>query len=171
MVQDPLTLYKLIVLYMLDRVNFPMTHAQISDFILEKEYTNFMTLQQIISELTEAGMISTQSIRNRTHLSITTEGKETLRFFENRINDAIKSDVKAYLQEKEFDLRNEVSVLADYYKATSGEYETRLVAKDRGISLIDMTLSVPTKELAENICDNWQKKNQELYQHIIRELF
>ncbi|MBR4733703.1 MAG: DUF4364 family protein [Lachnospiraceae bacterium] len=171
MIQDPLTLYKLIVLYMLDRVNFPMTNAQISDFVLEKEYTNFLTLQTVINELTEAGMISAQSIRNRTHLSITTEGKETLHFFENRIGDAIKADIKNYFQEKEFDLRNEISVLADYYKATSGEYETRLVAKDRGLSLIDLTLSVPTKELAETICDNWQKKNQEVYQYVIKALF
>ncbi len=171
MVQDPLMLYKLIVLYMLDRVNFPMTGAQISDFMLEKEYTNFLTLQTVISELTAAGMISSQSIRNRTHLSITTEGKETLRFFENRIGDAIKTDVKTYFQEKEFDLRNEVSVLADYYKATSGEFEARLVAKDRGISLIDLTLSVPTREMAENVCDNWQKKNQEIYQYVTKALF
>lgn len=171
MIQDPLTLYKLIVLYMLDRVNFPMTNAQISDFVLEKEYTNFLTLQTVINELTEAGMISAQSIRNRTHLSITTEGKETLHFFENRIGDAIKADIKNYFQEKEFDLRNEISVLADYYKATSGEYETRLVAKDRGLSLIDLTLSVPTKELAETICDNWQKKNQEIYQYVVKSLF
>ena len=171
MIQDPLTLYKLIVLYMLDRVSFPMTVAQVSDFILEKEYTNFMTLQLVLNELTEAGMISSQSIRNRTHLTITTEGKETLHFFKNRIGDAIKSDIEAYFKEKEFDLRNEVSVLAYFYKSTSGEYETRLVAKDRGISLIDLTLSVPTKELAENICDNWQKKNQEIYQYITKALF
>ena len=37
MLQDPLTLYKLIVLYMLNRVSFPITPAQISEFILEKE--------------------------------------------------------------------------------------------------------------------------------------
>ena len=80
MLQDPLTLYKLIVLYMLNRVTFPLTAAQVSDFILGKEYTNFLTLQQVINELTDAGMIATQSIRNRTHLSITPEGKETLNF-------------------------------------------------------------------------------------------
>ena len=33
MTQDPLTLYKLIVLYMLNRVDFPLTKAQITDFI------------------------------------------------------------------------------------------------------------------------------------------
>lgn len=171
MLQDPLTLYKLIILYMLNRVTFPMTNAQISDFILEKEYTNFLTLQQVISELTDAGMISTQSIRNRTHLAITDEGRETLSFFENRISDAIKNDIDAYFREKEFTLRNEVSVLGDYYKSTSGEYEAHLVAKDRGINLVDITLSVPVEVVAAAICDNWQKKNQEIYKYLIQELF
>lgn len=156
---------------MLNRVTFPLTTAQVSDFILEKEYTNFLTLQQVINELTDAEMISTQSIRNRTHLAITEDGKETLQFFQNRISDAIKTDINNYFRENEFSLRNEVSVLGDYYKSTSGEYEAHLVAKDRGIKLIDITLSVPSEDLAAAICDNWQKKNEEIYAYITKELF
>ncbi len=171
MLQDPLTLYKLIVLYMLNRVTFPMTTAQVSDFILEKEYTSFLTLQQVINELTDAELISSQSIRNRTHLTITKEGRETLHFFENRINNAIKEEIDTYFRENEFTLRNETSVLGDYYKSTSGEYEAHLIAKERGISLVDITLSVPTEETAAAICDNWQKKNQEIYQYLTKELF
>lgn len=171
MLQDPLTLYKLIVLYMLNRVSFPLTTAQISDFILDKDYTNFLTLQQVISELTDAGLISAQTIRNRTHLAITDEGRETLQYFENRVSDAIKNDINEYLRKNEFTLRNEVSVLADYYKSTSGEYEARLVAKDRGVNLVDITLSVPIEEMAASICDNWQKKNQAIYKYLIEQLF
>lgn len=156
---------------MLNRVTFPLTTAQISDFILEKEYTNFLTLQQVISELTDTGMVSSQTVRNRTHLAITEEGKETLSFFENRISDAIKEDINAYFKENEFTLRNEVSILGDYYKSTSGEYEAHLVAKERGINLVDITLSVPAEDVAASICDNWQKKNQEIYEYLVRELF
>ena len=145
MLQDPLTLYKLIVLYMLNRVTFPLTAAQVSDFILGKEYTNFLTLQQVINELTDANLIS--------------------------IGDTIKQEIDSYFQENEFTLRNEVSVLGDYYKSTSGEYEAHLVAKDRGINLVDITLSVPVEETAAAICDNWQKKNQEIYKYLITELF
>ena len=47
------TLYKLIILYMLDKVDFPLSNAQLSEFILEKEYTDYFTLQQVISELVE----------------------------------------------------------------------------------------------------------------------
>jgi len=156
---------------MLNRVTFPLTTAQVSDFILEKEYTNFLTLQQVLNELTSAGMISTRSIRNRTHLGITEEGKETLEFFRNRISDAIKHDIDSYFKENEITLRNEVSVLGDYYKSTSGEYEAHLVAKDRGIRLVDITLSVPSEKMAATICDNWQNKNQEIYMYLTKELF
>ena len=124
--QDPLTLYKLIILYMLQRVDFPLTKAQISDFILEKQYTSFLTLQQVISELIDADMITAHSIRNRTHLSITKEGRQTLNFFSNEISDTIKEEINTYLKENEMTLRNEVSILADYYKSTSGEFEAHL---------------------------------------------
>lgn len=156
---------------MLNRVDFPLTKAQIGDFILNREYTNFITLQQAIGELIDAGLISARSIRNRTHLILTKEGAQTLGFFSNEISNSIKSDVDAYLVENEMELRNEVSVLADYYKATTGEYEAHLVAKDKEIPLIDMTISVPLEETAISICDNWQKKNQDIYQYIVSQLF
>lgn len=171
MSQEPLTLYKLIILYMLDRVNFPLTSAQVSEFILEKEYTNFLTLQQAISGLTEAELITTQTIGNRTHLIITPEGLNTLSFFENRISDAIKKDINTFFKDREMELRNEVSILGDYYKATSGEYNAHLVAKEKNVKLVDITLSVPTEESAAAICDNWQRKNQEIYQFLIEQLF
>ena len=171
MLQDPLTLYKLIVLYMLNRVTFPLTAAQISDFILGREYTNFITLQQVFSELTDADMISSQTVGNRTHLAITEEGQKTLHFFDNRIGTSIKQDIDAYFQENEMTLRNEISVQSHYYKSTSGEYEANLIAKDRNITLVNLTLSVPTEELARGICENWQAKNTNIYQYLVQELF
>ena len=89
--QEPLTLYKLIVLYLLNKVSFPLTMAQVSDLILEKEYTSYLTLQQVINELAQAGLITAKTLVNRTHLQITEEGRNTLSYFENRISDAIKA--------------------------------------------------------------------------------
>ena len=156
---------------MLNRVDFPLTKAQIGDFILEKEYTNFLTLQQAIGDLIDAGLISAQSIRNRTQLVLTKDGKQTLQFFGNQISASIKEEIDDYLKENEMSLRNEVSILADYYKSTTGEYEAHLVAKDKGINLIDLTISVPLEETAISICDKSLKKNHEIYQYIIEQLF
>ena len=171
MTHDSMTLYKLIILYMLDSVDFALTAAQISDFMLETGYTNFMTLQQAISDLADTNMITMHTLGNRTQLILTKDGQETLHFFENRINEQIKDDVKEFLRKNELTLRNEFAIQGEYYKATSGEYEAHLTARERDIKLVDITLSVPTLENAISICDNWQKKNQEIYQFLARELF
>lgn len=171
MTQDPLTFYKLIVLYMLGRVNFPLTKAQVGDFILEREYTNFLTLQQAIAELIDADLVTAKSNRNRTHLSITDEGKETLSYFENRINNSIKEEIDRFFKANELKMRNEVSILADYYKSVSGEYEAHLIAKEKDVTMIEIALSVPDEETASSICANWHRKNQEIYQYLTTALF
>ena len=171
MKQDPLTLYKLITLYMLDRVTFPLTKAQIGDFILGHDYTNFLTLQQVIAELIDAELIRATSRHNRTYLEITEEGKKTLSYFENRVNDSIKEDISAFFAEHEMEMRNESSIIADYYKSTSGEYEARLLIKEKDVTVVNITLSVPDENTAAALCDNWQKKNQSIYQYLISQLF
>ncbi len=169
--QESLTLYKLIVLYMLDRVAFPLTQSQISEFILNKGYTNYLTLQQVIAELIETNLITATTTVNRTQLTITKEGKESLGFFEGRIGEAIKQEIKEYFKENSMELRNEVSVVSNYYKATNGEYEAVLTAKDGNTTLVEIKLSVPTPQMATSICDNWNKKNQEVYQTLTKMLF
>lgn len=168
---QPLILYKLIVLYMLNRVDFPLTRTQISDFVLEKGYTNFLTLQQVFEELAEADLVIANTIRNRTQLMLTKDGEQTLRFFKSRIGDEIKAEIDNYLIENKLTLRNETSVLADYYKSTSGEYEARLLIREKEITLVDLTLSVPTQNIASDLCDNWMKKHDTIYQYLTKELF
>jgi len=68
-------------------------------------------------------------------------------------------------------LRDEVSITAQYYRSTTGEYDARLTARDKNTTLVDITLSVPTEESAVAICDNWQQKNQEIYQFLVEQLF
>lgn len=156
---------------MLERVNFPLTTAQISDFILEREYTNFLTLQQVIAELADAGLVEAQSNRNRTLLTVTKEGSETLSFFENRLNNSIKEEINEFFHANGMEMRNEVSILADYYKSVSGDYEAHLKAKEKNVTMVEITLSVPDENTASAICVNWQKNNQEIYQYLISKLF
>lgn len=170
MTQDPLTLYKLIVLYMLDKVKFKLTYSQISGFILEKEYTNFLTLQQVISDLQDAELIKTDASMNRTFFSITEEGRNTLSYFGNRIGDAIIDDIDTFLSEKHLEIKNEASITAKYYKATSGEYEAELIAREKEIELVNIKISVPAEDMAETICENWYQKNEQIYKYLMEEL-
>ena len=164
------TLYKLIVLSMLDRVDFPLTNAQISDFILTKEYTNYFTLQQVLAELVETDLAEENTVRNSTYYQMTEKGKETLSYFGHMVSAAIHEDMDKYFKDNAIALRDEMSVKADYYENNHEEYSVRLRVMEKDSALIDLTLSVPTEGQANSICDNWKKKNQKLYAYLMQEL-
>ena len=164
------TLYKLIVLTMLDQVDFPLTNAQISDFILTKEYTNYFTLQQVLSELVETELAEINTVRNSTYYHLTEKGKDTLKFFGHMVSDAIHEDMKRYFKENAIALRDETAVRADYFENNHEEYSVRLRVMEKDSPIIDLTLSVPTESQANSICDNWKKKNQKLYAYLMQEL-
>lgn len=167
---EPFTLYKLIILYMLDKVDFPLTNAQISGFILDKGYTTYFKLQQALSELTESGFIREEATHSRTFYHLTEEGEETIHFFRNKISDAIQKDINEFLKEKNYELKNEVSVKSDYFPGSGMEFTVRCQVIENNQPLIDLTLTVPSEAEAETISNNWSKKNQEIYALIMQNL-
>ena len=164
------TLYKLIVLTMLSKVDFPLTNAQISDFILTKEYTNYFTLQQVLSDLVETELAEEHTVRNSTYYHMTSKGIETLNYFGHMVSEAIHEDMDKYFKDNAIALRDEMSVKADYFENNQSEYTVRLRVMEKDSAVIDLSLSVPTENQANSICDNWKKKNQKLYAYLMHEL-
>ena len=167
---EAFTLYKLIVLYMLDKVDFPLTNGQISEFVLDKEYTSYFTLQQAISEMVEAGFIREESTHNRTLYHLTEEGSSTIQYFKTNISTTIRQEIDAFLEEKSYELKSEVGVRADFYPTSNGDYHVRCQIFEGEAPLIDLTLSVPTKDEAITMANKWTKRHQEIYAQIMMSL-
>lgn len=170
MLSEPITLYKLMNLYMLKQVNFPLTNAQLSDFFLNHDYTTYFTLQQALNELLEAGLITMETLHNSSRYEITKEGEDTLSFFGKKISPAIITDIDNYLKENRIRLRNEVGVISDYYKSTNQDYMVHCEVREGKTPLISLKISVPDKEQAEAMCCQWKEKSQEIYLFIMKSL-
>lgn len=170
MQSDTFMLYKLMILYILSRVNFPLTNAQLTAFILEKEYTNYFNIQRAISELIDDVFITCDTIRNSSLYRITDSGLETLKFFDNMISPGIKEDIETYLAQNKYELQEEVSAPAEYYQVKKGEFAAHLKVIERETPIIDLTLSVPTEEEAAKLCANWREKSPEIYSYLMASL-
>ena len=170
MTEEPLTLYKLMILYMLGHVNFPLTNAQLSDFFLGHEYTTYFSLQKALNELLEAGLIKAEASHNMSRYESTKEGEDTLSFFGKNISQAIVEDIDNYLKENRLRLRNEVDVTADYYRSTSQDYIVHCEVREGKSILIGLDVSVPDKEQAEIMCGHWRDRSQEIYAHVMKSL-
>lgn len=170
MSNEIMTLYKMIVLQMLDRAGRPLSGALISEFMTEKEYTDFLTLQGVLSELKESGLVSSEQAQNRTFYSITQEGAQTLEFFGERLSKEVREDVKEYLVAHEIRIVDEMSVKTDY-KAQKGTYVVELTALDGASELAHIRLNVPTERMAEQICNHFKERNEEIYHYLVSRLF
>ena len=61
-----------------------------------------------------------------------------------------------------------VNILAPENKSHA---EAKLTAKNRGITLIELNLTVPDEGIASSVCDNWLKSSAEIYAYLTEKLF
>ena len=86
------------------------------------------------------------------------------------VSEAIHEDMDKYFKDNAIALRDEMSVRADYFENNQSEFTVRLRVMEKDSAVIDLSLSVPTENQANSICDNWKKKNQKLYAYLMQEL-
>ena len=78
MIENTSTLYKMIILYMLKKVTFPLSNSQITNFLLDHEYTTYFHIQQTIHDLMDTHLILERKQGNSICYEITPEGQKTL---------------------------------------------------------------------------------------------
>lgn len=167
---EPLTLTKLIILYMLDKAGTPMLKTQVFGFILDKDYTNYFTLMQACGELCDAGFIETRIIMNGPHLAILSDGENTLKSFSDRISQGIKDDVAAFFKENRLEIKSNLNVNTNYYKSSMHEYVAELSLKEEDSELLMIKISMPTEDSVRAMCENFEEQSNELYNLIVDKL-
>lgn len=173
MENDTQTIYRLVILFMLKKVEFPLTTAQFSSFFVDRNYTDFLTLQQTLSSLLDNHFVTKESVQGSslsTKYSITKDGEEALEMFQYRISEGLKDDVLEFFAENQYQLRNEVEVYSNYIPASDNEYIVECVVKERNSIVLQIKLNVATKEMAINACDNWKNQNDNVYTYLINQL-
>ncbi|MBE6015232.1 MAG: DUF4364 family protein [Lachnospiraceae bacterium] len=167
---ENLMLYKLIVLYMLRNSAAPLTNGAISEFVLEHEYTDYITLQQSIAELVESDLVRVEESMNGHFYHITEQGQETLKFFKDRISDAIIADITEYFGDNSLSIINDASILTEYYKTTGAGYDVNCKIREKNKIIFDLTVNVDDKAEAESVCRNFKENSQAVYEYVMRNL-
>lgn len=158
---------KLILLYLLYKIRIPLSHAQITHFIMEKAYTDYFSLQQYLTELSDSELIIKQHDNHTTRYSIANKGIDTLKYFINRIPESIRFEIDNYIQKNRQQLKNELEITAEFIPKKHNEYIVHCKIKENDTTLIDIDINTASKEQAKNICSNWKNNAQDLYRSIL----
>ena len=154
---------KITALDLLSKADFPLSNQQITGFFIDGNYTDYFTIQQILSSLVDSNMVKKAQEVHESQYVITQEGSDTLDLFRERITESIEEEIKQFYMENGLQMKKENSVFSDYSRSANGGYYVHLRVAEDNKSVMDFTFEVLTEEQAKAICTNWKQKYEDVY--------
>lgn len=162
---------KLLLMYILDKMDLPLSYNQISKFAMEENYMNYFTLQQALAEMTEVGFLDKVQDSSSTRYTITDEGNKVLHYFEKNIPLPVRNKIIKYVEDNRKSVKRDYEITANYfYDHSNGEFIVKCGAYEDETILMEINMSVVSREQAKLICNNWKANINSLYGSILNEL-
>jgi DNA-binding PadR family transcriptional regulator len=162
---------KLLLLYLIDKMDIPLSNGQISQFALEEDYMDYFVLQQNLTEMTDSGFLDKFQDNNTTRYTILDKGIETLEYFEKRIPLEIRGKINKYVIDNRKTIKKDYEITSNYfYDHTNNEFIVKCGVYEDETMLMELNISVVSKEQAKTICANWKENVKTLYADILAAL-
>ena len=161
---------KLIILYAISQFKLPVNKEQISQIVLENIQMSYFDIQFLIDSLLKDHFLVCSKDKDLEYYAITSEGKETLDLFSDRIPQYLKELLTIFIKSNKDKILKQVRTPSEISLNKDGEYDVSLKLLENDISLINITLNVPTKKEAHYVCENWEKKGELLYTEVMNTL-
>ena len=163
--------HKLIILHLLQKMGIALSNSEICQFLLAKNYMDYFSVQQYLSELVDTGWLDKTREQNNTRYTLTDDGEEVINYFINRISEEVKNEINVYVHENNKRIRAEYAVTANYFPELNGDFLVKCgLCDDNGATLMEVNVSVVSKGQAQQICRNWKKHVNQYYRDFLSAL-
>ncbi len=160
---------KLKLLYILNYINIPMTNIEITNHILDNNYMDYFSLQQLLSDLCDAKFVKLNSKNGNEYYSISEAGTEALEMFGEKLPDYFTNEIATNFSYFKKELKRQRELLGHYYKRND-EFIVSLQVMENESVIFNLSINVPTEILAKNICKKWDSNPEEIFGSIIKTL-
>ena len=159
---------KLLLLYLIEKMDLPLSRSQITDYIREDDFMDYYTLQQSLADMVDGGYLDVTKDNNNTIYTITDEGLQTLEYFEEHIPITIRSKINQYIKDNRKDIKRAFENTATFFpNAENDEFVVKCGVYEDGRVLMELSISVDTRDQARIIQNNWKANAKTLYGDII----
>ena len=155
---------KIMILHLVDKIDMPISHTQITRFALEENYMNYHDVQIYLKEMVEADYLDSSQLENTTRYTITDEGLKTLEILSQHLPPYLKARISRYAQENRNSVKRDLEIAANhFYQHDNDEYLVKCAVYEDDNVLMELSVSVVSKEQALVICNNWKSDVGRIY--------
>ena len=158
---------KLIILYILNKVNKPIENEALLKLVLSITDMNYFYFQQFLLDLLNTNYITCTNDESEPIYSITPAGKEVLELTKNIIPGFVKFKIDNDFKESLNQIKNEFSVIAEFEPLAENEYTVRCKIIEDTKPLFELQTFAGSNEQAKQMVDNWKNNANIIYPKIL----
>ncbi|MCL2702430.1 MAG: DUF4364 family protein [Defluviitaleaceae bacterium] len=159
---------KITLLYLVNKFDIPLASTHITQFALEQGLMNYYQVLTYLQEMVDVGYLDKSSNHGSNHFTITGDGAAALESFIKLVNNDVKNKVTKFAGENRRNVKKDFENIANhFYDRTTKEYIVKCGVYEEDMTLMELNLSVVSKEQAVAICTNWKANVAGLYGEIL----
>ncbi|MCL2216846.1 MAG: DUF4364 family protein [Defluviitaleaceae bacterium] len=168
---------KLLILYLINLMDLPMSRAQLTDFIIAKDIMNHFILEKNLTDMVEGGFLEATSENaqdiSTTRYTLTEDGITQLDLLNDHIPRPVRNIIDRYVEQNRGKIRKGFEKTAHYFpNVENDEFIVKCGVYDdkRGSMLMEISVPVVTREQAKQIQANWNDNYSSIYSRILSAL-
>ncbi len=158
---------RLVVLRCLSRLG-PCTELQLLQFLFEHDLMNYFEMMFALNDLCDRGQASRVKKQAGWQYEITDAGLEALELFGSRVPRSLDTLLQETGEEWKRRFRREAQSRQTIRQTERGEYEISLSVVEQDMDMMNLRLTLPTRELAQQLADRFPQKAPDIYAAVIR---
>lgn len=156
---------KVLILYILDKINSPVSNDELLQLVLSIEDMNYFYFQQFLLDLLENKYIETyQGDKFSEQIYILTDlGKNALELTKDLIPGIIKLKIDSNIKGELQDIEEEVSIVSEFSPEDNGGFIVTCKVIEHNKTIFEVSTFAASREQAKYISDNWKENAINLY--------
>lgn len=168
-------LSKLILLFMLEKIEMPLTEKSIIDICTsQNDWLNYMDCKDILYKLLDANFIynTEKASSNEESYFITSSGQECLSLFYQKIPESLRDQIADYVKTNRLYFKKSQEYIADYSKNSDGTYLVILKIRSNTINypMFEIKLATSSRKSAIEACKKWREDAHLVYEQVYESL-
>ncbi len=158
---------KVLILYVLSKINKPVTNSELLDLIQSIEDMNYFYFQQFLIDLKENRYLIEYEEEKQKFYVITMSGRETVKLTIDMLPGAIKDRVDETLKNTMKKIENEEAIYADFFPSKEDEFLIKCGIKENNKKIFEVQVFSSSRDNSIKVIENWKKNAEKIYPQIV----
>jgi len=161
---------KLTLLYYIRKCGLDITREQLYRAMLENDAMNYFDFESCMHELEEDAFVLAVPRAFGQGYRVSVRGEDVLEQFVESLPVSLREKLERYAKSKNKEMLLQTQIVSEMEELPGGGYVVKLRALENNAAVMELSLRVATREMAQRMRGNWEGQSEALYQTILEKL-